>query len=157
MLLTDWHAERGRLAVEELCADGLDVRFAAHDAGDEAGWIELARVAEELLGTVHALVNNAFSGTAAGFDAITAQGLQDAMRVNATGAMTGMQVIAPLMHEGGSIVNISSMAAFYPSKGNVGYATAKMAMISLTGSAALAYGKRKPPIRVNAIASGAIE
>jgi NAD(P)-dependent dehydrogenase (short-subunit alcohol dehydrogenase family) len=79
------------------------------------------------------------------------------MRVNAAGALFGMQLAAELMSEGGAIVNVSSMAAFYPSKANLGYATAKMAMIQLSASAALALGQRTPPIRVNSVAPGAID
>lgn len=156
VVLTDWHEVRGGAAVEELRGQGLDVHFFHHDAGDGAGWQDLARFAEETCGTLHVLVNNAYSGAAATFDNLTAEGLQAAMRVNAEGALLGMQIIAPLMREGGAIVNVSSMAAFYPSEANLGYATAKMAMLSLTGSAALALGRRDPPVRVNAIAPGAI-
>lgn len=156
VILTDWNEGRGQQATAELTAQGLDVHFFHHDAGDEASWKALAAMAEQLCGTMHVLVNNAYSGAAATFDTLTAQGLQDAMRVNAAGALTGMQVISPLMREGGSIVNITSMAAFYPSRANLGYATAKMAMVSLTGSAALALAQRQPQVRVNAVAPGAI-
>lgn len=156
VILADWHAARGGAAVEELAGRGFDVHFFAHDAGDPVAWKALADHVSATFGTVHALVNNAFSGVAATFDTITPDILQDAMRVNAAGALVGMQSIAPLMREGGGIVNVSSIAAFYPSKSNLGYAAAKMAIIQLTGSAALALGQRDPAIRVNAVAPGAI-
>ena len=157
VILTDWHEGRGTKAAEEMSAKGAQVRFVHHDAGDESSWRDLAGFAEGWCGPIHALVNNAYSGAAASFDMLTAQGLDDAMRVNAAGALIGMQTIAPLMREGGAIVNVTSIAAFYPSAGNVGYATAKMAMVALTGSAALALGKRDPAVRVNAVAPGAID
>lgn len=157
VVLTDWHAARGKEAVDQLAGEGRDVYFFAHDAGDPEAWKALAEYARSEFGTIHALVNNAFSGVATTFETITPDILQDAMRVNAAGALVGMQTIAPLMGEGGGIVNVSSIAAFYPSKSNLGYAAAKMAIIQLTGSAALALGRRDPAIRVNAVAPGAID
>lgn len=156
VVLADWHAARGQRSADELAAHGHDVHFFAHDAGDPEAWRALAAFVEDRFGSAHALVNNAFSGVAATFDTITPEGLQDAMRVNAAGALVGMQTVAALMHGGGAIVNVASIAAFYPSVSNLGYAAAKIAIIQLTGSAALALGRRDPPVRVNAIAPGAI-
>jgi NAD(P)-dependent dehydrogenase (short-subunit alcohol dehydrogenase family) len=131
-VLTDFHAARGTKAAQELSSQGLLVEFRHHDAGDETSWRSLAAHVRDRYGVQHVLINNAYSGVAATFDSITPDILRDAMRVNAAGALFGMQLAAELMSEGGAIVNVSSMAAFYPSKANLGYATAKMAMIQLS-------------------------
>jgi NAD(P)-dependent dehydrogenase (short-subunit alcohol dehydrogenase family) len=156
VVLADWHEKRGRATTDELVEGGLRVQFHLHDAGDEASWRELSDLVRVRFGLLHVLVNNAYSGVAVTFDQATPQALRDAMRVNAEGVLLGMQAAAALMRDGGAIVNVSSIAAFYPSQSNLGYATAKMATIQLTGSAALALGKRTPPIRVNAVAPGAV-
>jgi NAD(P)-dependent dehydrogenase (short-subunit alcohol dehydrogenase family) len=157
VVLTDWHEPRGTKAADELSSRGLQVEFFHHDAGDEASWRSLADHVGSRYGLLHVLINNAYSGVAATFDSITPDVLQDAMRVNAAGALIGMQLAAGLMREGGAIVNVASIAAFYPSQSNLGYATSKMAVIQLSASAALALGQCKPPIRVNTVAPGAID
>ncbi len=55
---------------------------------------------------------------------------------------------------GGSIVNISSIAAFTGSTGQVNYAAAKAAVVGLTRSLAVEYGSRD--IRVNCVVPGVI-
>jgi glucose 1-dehydrogenase len=157
VLLTDWHAVRGERAAEEIAASGRDVRFLRHDAGDKGSWRDTIATAREMFGPLHVLVNNAYSGVAVSFEALTAETLGDAMRVNAAGALIGMQLAADAMTEGGAIVNVSSIAAFYPSSSNLAYATSKAAVLQLTGSAALALAGRTPQIRVNAVAPGAID
>jgi 3(or 17)beta-hydroxysteroid dehydrogenase len=156
VILTDWSGKRGQASADALASEGLAVEFFRQDAGDEAGWRALGDGVRERFGVLHVLVNNAYSGVATTFEDATPQSLRDAMRVNAEGALLGMQTAAELMRDGGAIVNVSSIAAFYPSQSNLGYATAKMATIQLTGTAALALGKRAPPIRVNAVAPGAV-
>lgn len=156
VLITDWSKPRGRQSADALCEEGLAVFFCHHDAGDVEGWRRVEDIISAKFGRLDVLVNNAYSGVAASFETATPESLRDGMRVNAEGALLGMQAAARLMTAGGSIVNVSSIAAFYPSKSNLGYATGKMAMIHLTGTAALALGKRTPPIRVNTVAPGAI-
>src|SRR5439155_13109100 len=53
--------------------------------------------------------------------------------------------------EGGTIINISSMAGFGPSPGLTVYGAAKAAVINLTASLAVEWG---PKVRVNCIAPG---
>lgn len=57
----------------------------------------------------------------------------------------------PLMHEGASIVNITSTRAFMSEGGDFMYAAAKGGIVSLTQALAIQLG---PKIRVNAIAPG---
>lgn len=154
VLLTDWSERRGVQAADELTARGYDVAFQHHDAGDEASWVRAVARAGDEFGGLHVLVNNAYSGVARAIEDLTAADLREAMRVNLDGALMGMNLAVPAMSEGGSIINLSSVAAFDGSPLNASYSAAKLALVSLTKSAAVHYGARNPPIRVNAVAPG---
>lgn len=67
-----------------------------------------------------------------------------------------MNVIKPMiLQKAGCIINISSVSAYYPAKGQAAYSTSKGAIESLTKALALEYGHFN--IRVNTIAPGLIE
>jgi NAD(P)-dependent dehydrogenase (short-subunit alcohol dehydrogenase family) len=157
VMLSDWSERRGKAAQEALVAEGLNVSFHLHDAGDEASWSQLEQRLQSEFGCLHFLVNNAYSGVAARLETLTPQIFKDSMQVNAVGAVLGMQMATRLMNEGGAIVNLSSSAAFSPTTSNLAYAAAKLAVIHLTESAALTLARRTPQIRVNAVAPGAVD
>ena len=154
VVLTDWSERRGRETEEACRTRGLDVRFQHHDAGDEASWAALETRVKDEFGTFHVLLNNAYSGRSVPFEAVTLENLRDGMRVNAEGAVLGMQLAGRLMDNGGAIVNMTSVAALAAAPENMAYATAKSAVIHLTRSFALGFAKRRPPIRVNCVAPG---
>lgn len=60
-----------------------------------------------------------------------------------------------ILQKSGCIINISSVSAHFPAKGQAAYSTSKGAIESLTKALALEYGKYN--IRVNTIAPGLIE
>jgi 3-oxoacyl-[acyl-carrier protein] reductase len=158
VLLADWSERRGLTSEEALRARGLDVRFQLQDAGDAHGWEAVAhRLNEEKYGRLDVVVNNAYSGRLANLRTLTHDALNDALRVNVNGALMGMRLADDLMRDGGAVVNLSSIAALAPSADNMAYATAKAAVIQLTRSAALVLARRRPPIRVNAVAPGTID
>ena len=154
VMLTDWSERRGRETEEALRDQGFDVRFHHHDAGDEAAWAALESRLRDNFGALHVLVNNAYSGRSVPLQAVTLDNLREGMRVNAEGAVLGIQMAGRLMSDGGAIVNMTSVAAFAASPDNIAYATAKSALIHLTRSFALNYAKRRPPIRINCVAPG---
>jgi NAD(P)-dependent dehydrogenase (short-subunit alcohol dehydrogenase family) len=128
----------------------------AADMTDLAQIEALAEKAKEALGRLTIWVNNA-----GGADDRTIRTLvevpeyqwdyQDALNLKAVWA--GSVAAAKRMDEGGSIVNISSIAAFRPSPGNGPYAAAKAGVNSLTRTMAV---ELAPRIRVNAVAPGPI-
>ena len=128
------------------------------DVSEESAWTRLADEVAAAAGDdpVRGLVNNA------GITQRARNRLGDVRRadwdrvlaVNTTGALLGIQALAPLMAEGSSIVNIGSSAALnghYP----VAYTTSKWALRGLTHSAATELGPRG--IRVNIVHPGFIE
>ena len=67
-----------------------------------------------------------------------------------------INVLKPMiLNKNGCIINISSVSAMFPAKGQAAYSASKGAIESLTKALALEYGQYN--IRVNAIAPGLIE
>ena len=69
-------------------------------------------------GRVDGLVNNAGIAMRDAPDGDQARGLERVMAVNVTGALLGIQTLAPLMPGGGSIVNVSSIAGVRATTGS---------------------------------------
>jgi len=154
VILTDRSAARGEAAAAELAAGGGRVMFQPHDAGAEASWRALGERLAAEFGELHVLVNNAYSGAAADIATLDDAAIDAAMRVNLGGAAAGLRLATAHMRAGGAVVNVSSAAAFVANPGNLAYAAAKLAVVQLTRSTAVALAGRAPPIRVNAVAPG---
>lgn len=88
---------------------------------------------------------------------ITADGMRQMMDVNVTGVLLGCQAAAAHMaaNGGGSIVNVSSLAAFTARVGGTAYHSSKAAVRHLTNMLALELGP--DGIRVNGIAPGFVD
>jgi len=84
---------------------------------------------------------------------MTAVDFRKVLNVNLTGTFNCIQQAVKLMHEGGSIVTISSISAA-GNYGQANYAASKAGVQALTSTAAIEYGKAG--IRVNAIAPGPV-
>ena len=108
----------------------------------------------ETHGRVDGLVNNAGVTFRARLTDIELEDWNRVLAVNLTGTLLGIQAMAPLMGEGGSIVNVASVAGLtghYP----VAYTVSKWAVRGLSRVASLELGARG--IRVNTILPGYIE
>lgn len=124
------------------------------DVTSDAEWAELAAELRESYGQVHGLVNNAGITWRARLGEVDPEDFARVHAVNVTGALLGIQHLAPLMPPGSSIVNVGSPAALtghYP----VAYTASKWALRGLTKTAATELGPRG--IRVNIIHPGFIE
>ncbi len=134
----------GRQAIEAV----IDVRHA------DAVRIHIAEVAAGF-GKVDVLVNNAGGSFLADFMVTNDKGQQAMIDENFTQCTTFIRECVPLMGDGGSIVNVTSIEAGQAAPGFGIYAAMKAAMASLTESLALELGPRQ--IRVNSIAVDAVE
>ena len=132
------------------------------DIAREADVLRLFGEAEQDLGPIRGLVNNA--GVTGGFarvDAVTAEALEHLFAVNVTGAILCAREAVKRMStrhgcKGGAIVNISSLAARTGSAGEwVHYAASKGALDTFT--IGLAREVATEGIRVNAVAPGLVE
>lgn len=124
------------------------------DVTDPAQWESLAQALGARNRPVHGLVNNAGAPFRARLGEIQLDDWNRIMAVNVTGAMLGIQALAPLMTEGGSIVNVGSLAAVtaHPA---AAYTASKWAIRGLSRVASMHYGERG--IRSNLVNPGFIE
>ena len=146
------------------CADTVEgIGAAAAGCRLDVTDMESCRAAVALattrFGRLDVLVNNAaLYGALKGgrFDAIPEEAWDDTMRVNVKGIWNCCKAAVPAMREagGGSIVNISSLAAVYGLPFALHYTVSKGAVIGLTRGLARELGRDW--IRVNTVSPSAV-
>ena len=125
----------------------LDVR----DAAAVAGFLADAR---SKLGPLGVLVNNAGGGFWSPFLDVRPKGQAALVEENFGSVTHVVRHGVPLMIDGGSIINVTSVEAFRAAPGFAVYAAMKAAVEQLTRSLALELSERR--IRVNCVAPDAI-
>ena len=138
-------------------ASGVPGQLVVHhgDVSTPAAWEALAAALNAGGLPLAGLVNNA--GITGPRNTVTQTVLADwerVMAVNLTGAMLGLRTLAPLMHGGGAVVNISStvgMTGYH----NAAYSASKWALRGLTRSAAMELAPRG--VRVNCVCPGVVD
>jgi NAD(P)-dependent dehydrogenase (short-subunit alcohol dehydrogenase family) len=152
--------EAAERVLEECRAAGAAAFAHQGDMADEAAVSRLFDAAEEALGPLSHVVNNAgITGRSARLDEAPAEVIRRCIEVNVLGALWVAREAARRLStrhggHGGSIVNISSIAARLGSPGEyVWYAASKGAVDSLT--VGLAHELAGEGVRVNAVSPGA--
>jgi len=152
-------ADAADAVVAEIQAAGGRAVAVAGDVANSEDVTAMFAAAEAALGPIGGLVNNAgTTGVAARIDAQSAQDLQQIFAVNVLGSFYCAREAAQRMSthqggQGGSIVNISSVAARLGGlAGQVPYAATKGAIETFTKG--FAGEVAKEGIRVNAVAPG---
>ncbi|GAF64702.1 putative dehydrogenase [Bacillus sp. TS-2] len=127
-----------------------------HDVSQENEWIEVVERSVELYGKVDILVNNAGIAATKSYSDTSNEYWNMALNINAWSQFVGIKTIVPYMKEnGGSIVNIGSLASKLHSAGGFNaYTASKGAIQSLTRSAAVEFAPDQ--IRINLIQPGPI-
>lgn len=119
-------------------------------------WEQCATLIEATLeefGRLDVLINNAgIAPVPPSLSEVTSELFDKTIAVNLKGPLRLTGLAADRMDAGGSIVNISSKASFYPNSFTVVYAAAKAGLNAMTKAAAQEFGPRG--IRVNAIVCG---
>lgn len=170
----------GRAIVERLAADGARVVFsfvnhkaaadevveAVRSAGGEAhavqadlGSVEDVRrlfaTAEELLGSLDIVVNNAAMGTPMSIVDVTEEEYDRVMNANAKGTFFALQEAARRLRDGGRIINLSTINTVLPAPNNSLYQGSKGAVEQFTRVASRELGARG--ITVNTVSPGATD
>jgi 3(or 17)beta-hydroxysteroid dehydrogenase len=154
--ITDLQAEAGaRLAAELGCA------FLQHDVTDETQWKDVIQRIDAQHGALHILVNNAGISTdnpRADTEHVPLAEWQKIQRINVEGVFLGCQIAIPLMRRsgGGSIINMSSVAALLSNPNNPAYGASKAAVRHLTKSTAVYCARNGSKIRCNSVHPGLI-
>jgi 3alpha(or 20beta)-hydroxysteroid dehydrogenase len=156
-------AEARALAREGATVIGVDVREPTEvgegvihrrlDVSSDVDWEALRDWLAEEYGSVHGLVNNAGITHRGRLGDVTLADLNRVLAVNLSGPLLGIQALAPLMTDGGSIVNVSSIAGvtghFPPA-----YTASKWGLRGISRVASMELGRCG--VRVNTILPGVI-
>lgn len=142
---------------EEVAAEARSLGVDALAVGVHAGrWESIDALLEAAYGwkgRVDILVNNAGMSPYAASHDVTEKLFDSVANLNFKGPFRLASQVAKRMADGdgGSIINVSSSGALFPSPGVVPYGSAKAAVNAMTVSMAVEYG---PNVRVNAISPG---
>ena len=130
------------------------VAYRKLDVSDPADWQSLAGWLEAEHGRLDGLVNNAGVPFRARVDEVELADWNRVLGINLTGTLLGIQTAARLMRDGGSIVNVSSIAGLTGHYATA-YTVSKWGVRGLSRVASTELGPRG--IRVNTIFPGYIE
>lgn len=130
--------------------------FIPCDLTDIAALRSSIQKAEESVGPIEVLVNNAANDQRHNWEEITPEYWDRMMEVNLRHHFFAIQAVAPGMKSRGqgSIINMSSISWMIPSTGLPAYITAKAGIVGLTRTMARELGPSG--IRVNCVLPGAI-
>jgi 3-oxoacyl-[acyl-carrier protein] reductase len=148
--------EAAERVVDDIVANGGRAIAVQGSVSDATDMRRLFAETKSTFGAIDILVNNAGIGEFAPVEAVSEEQYRRLFDTNVLGVMLAVQ--EALRHfgpNGGSIVNISSVASVSPTPGSGIYAATKAAVNSLTTVLAMELGGRK--IRVNAIAPGPVD
>ncbi|HEX5649622.1 MAG TPA: SDR family oxidoreductase [Steroidobacteraceae bacterium] len=153
--------EGARVLLADLNADAVERAAAALgqaavvvDVANRADVQRMVELANERIGTVDVLVNNAGIYRNRPLLELEEQEFDWVMAVNLKSALFAIQAVAPQMiaRRSGSIVNVASVAAVLGSPGATSYCVSKAGLAQLTNLAAIELAPHN--VRVNAIGPG---
>lgn len=137
--------------------EGRSATFHACDVRDAAACRAFVDTVGERHKRIDVLVNNAGGSPPAEAATVSPRFSEAIIALNLTAPLHLSQAVHRWMWaqpEGGSIINIASVAGLRPAPATAAYGAAKAGLISLTGSLAQEWG---PKIRVNAIIAGLMQ
>jgi NAD(P)-dependent dehydrogenase (short-subunit alcohol dehydrogenase family) len=152
--LADVDEEAAKGLASELGSKSLARRL---DVSKAAEVEALVRSVGEEWGGLDVMVNNAGIGVAATAPDTSEEDFDRQMDVNLKGAFFGIKYAVPAMRDsgGGSIINMSSVAALVGVPDRAAYCAAKGAILALTRAAAIDHVGEG--VRVNCIAPGTVD
>ncbi len=155
VLLTDINLAGAEARAAEINAEcGAGTAFAcAHDVTSEEQWQAALAMAQDKLGGLSVLVNNAGIGKGGTVESTSLELWRQTMAINSDGPFLGCKYALPLLRESqpASIVNISSIAAFTADPFLAAYNASKAAVWMLSKSVALYCARAGWQIRCNSV------
>lgn len=154
VVLTDVQDGPGEKSAQAMRDAGFIADFIHHDVTSEPGWEAVVNRAVEAHGRLDYLVNIAGTQDTAPIAETPVETWQKVMDVTNRGMFLGVKHAAAAMKQGGggSIVNLSSMAARWASPYGAAYAASRAGMTHFTRGAAIQYAGDN--IRVNSVLPG---
>jgi NAD(P)-dependent dehydrogenase (short-subunit alcohol dehydrogenase family) len=126
------------------------------DVADETSVLALRDAVMKACGKIDVLVNNAgVNAIFKGIERTTLAEWQDIINVNLTGVFLCCKYIGGAIGEGGSVINVSSVAGHSGLPRSVPYCASKGGVEMLTKALALDWAKRN--VRVNTLAPGWVD
>lgn len=150
VIITGRNAEKVEKAAKELGVKGL-----VADQANLAHTDQLVADVQAAYGKVDVLFVNAgvFFGTYVG--QIEEATFDNMMNINFKGAVFTLEKFVPILNDGASVINLSSINAYTGMPSTAVYAASKAALNSYTRTAAMELAPRK--IRVNAVNPGPVD
>jgi NAD(P)-dependent dehydrogenase (short-subunit alcohol dehydrogenase family) len=159
-VITDVQDAKGAEAVAAIETAGGKAEYLNHDVTDEAAWERVIGEVQARHGRLDILVNNAGIGINASVLTMSLADWRRQTAVNLDGVFLGVKHSIPLMRvsgEGGSIINMSSVAGLKGSPALAGYCATKGGVRLFTMAVAMDCDNAKDGIRVNSVHPGIIE
>ncbi|MCW4398563.1 glucose 1-dehydrogenase [Lentilactobacillus parabuchneri] len=152
VVVTDVDEEVGQKSIYEF---GDSAIFIKQDVSKEADWQNVIKKAEAHFGHIDILLNNAGILSFNNAEEIDEKTWNQVLSVDLDGVMWGVKFgIAAMKENGGSIINLSSIAGLIGISNLYAYNAAKGGVSMLTKSAALYCAEKGYPIRVNSVHPG---
>jgi NAD(P)-dependent dehydrogenase (short-subunit alcohol dehydrogenase family) len=148
-------ASRLTAAAADLSAEGRAALPIVADVTSVPAIEAMVAKTVETFGRIDILVNNAGVICPDPFGQVTEQDWDTSFDVNARGLFFCMQAAAPHIPDGGTIVNVASVAGRGTATSSPPYAASKAAVINATQTTARALAGRR--IRVNAVCPGFVD
>jgi len=150
VVLTDLNEDAGRQVAAEIGANALFIR---HDIASESDWQNVVKTTVEHFGRLDVLVNNAAILALGSIEDTTLELWQKVQKINGDGYFLGCKYAIQAMKEtgGGSIINMSSVAALGAMPMFCAYSASKGAVAAMTRSIALHCKQQGYRIRCNSV------
>jgi NAD(P)-dependent dehydrogenase (short-subunit alcohol dehydrogenase family) len=150
----DLREDLAKAAADEIRAAGGAAMSLGGDVAQRDTFVKAVNALKQAHGHLDIIVNNAIWVRYGPISAVTPEMLTRMVGTGFNSVVWGIQVGSDAMGEGGSIINISSAAAFVGVAEAMVYGGVKSGVLGLTRSSAVELGPRG--IRVNAICPGSV-
>lgn len=160
VVVTDLQDDKGAETVEAIRKAGGEASYLHHDVTSEQAWIDVIADVAKTRGRLDILVNNAGIGLGGSVFEMSLADFQRQNAINIDGVFLGVKHGVPLMRmsgDGGSVINMSSVAGLKGAANLAGYCGTKGAVRLFTKAVAMECANAKDGVRLNSVHPGLIE